>query len=245
MATEKSGFKLFTYGSLIVLLLFGLIRILISLGGNFLKGELVVFIGLLFLSFIGFVGYVRAWGERVLFFTFLIYLANLILVWYLTGAIYMVLLFLALVGFLMSISKKVEKDDFSYVPETKQDGFDNEPHSQVFDVDINDDDTDDLVDSKDVKYEDVVEKNGPIEKVDKPKAIKPVTTVTKKVAKKPVKKAVKTKHSPGKYLASKNSNLYHEPKCEWAKKIKPARRNWFKSKEDAWEQGYKAHACVK
>ena len=54
----------------------------------------------------------------------------------------------------------------------------------------------------------------------------------------------KTTHIPGKYVASKRSNIYHEPKCDWAKKIKSERRVWFESKEDAWEKGLKAHQCV-
>jgi len=52
------------------------------------------------------------------------------------------------------------------------------------------------------------------------------------------------KHSPGKYVASSKSNIYHAPKCEWAKKIKKDRQTWFAEKEDAWESGYKAHQCV-
>jgi hypothetical protein len=55
---------------------------------------------------------------------------------------------------------------------------------------------------------------------------------------------VKTKHSPGKFVASKRSNRYHAPKCEWAKKITKERRVWFTSKEEAWEQGYRAHSCL-
>tara|TARA_Y100000310_G_scaffold89923_1_gene87130 strand:+ start:82334 stop:82870 length:537 start_codon:yes stop_codon:yes gene_type:complete len=54
----------------------------------------------------------------------------------------------------------------------------------------------------------------------------------------------KVLHSPGKFVASKRSNIYHTPKCEWAKKIKTERRMWFKSKEDAWEKGLKKHQCV-
>jgi hypothetical protein len=54
----------------------------------------------------------------------------------------------------------------------------------------------------------------------------------------------KVTHSPGKYVASKRSNIYHEPKCDWAKKIKVERRVWFELKEDAWEKGLKAHQCV-
>lgn len=60
-----------------------------------------------------------------------------------------------------------------------------------------------------------------------------------------LKKEVKKTHSPGKYVASKNSNVYHEPKCEWAKKIKKDRQVWFKEKKQAWEKGYKKHSCVK
>jgi predicted membrane protein len=54
----------------------------------------------------------------------------------------------------------------------------------------------------------------------------------------------KVTHDPGKFVASSNSNRYHAPKCEWAKKIKKERRTWFNSKEDAWEKGYRAHNCV-
>ena len=52
------------------------------------------------------------------------------------------------------------------------------------------------------------------------------------------------KHIPGKYVGSSNSNIYHEPKCDWAKRIAKSRRIWFKKKEDAWEKGYKSHNCV-
>ncbi|PIN87933.1 hypothetical protein COV12_01120 [Candidatus Woesearchaeota archaeon CG10_big_fil_rev_8_21_14_0_10_32_24] len=64
----------------------------------------------------------------------------------------------------------------------------------------------------------------------------------------PVKKVstpkFQVKHSPGKYVASSRSNIYHAPKCDWAKKIKLERQTWFAKKEDAWELGYKAHNCV-
>ncbi len=58
------------------------------------------------------------------------------------------------------------------------------------------------------------------------------------------KTKLEAKFFPGKYVASKNSNTYHEPKCDWAKKITPHRRLWFKTKEEAWEKGYKAHSCI-
>ncbi len=60
----------------------------------------------------------------------------------------------------------------------------------------------------------------------------------------PVETKATSKHSPGKYVASSKSNIYHAPKCEWAKKIKEDRQTWFTEKEDAWESGYKAHQCV-
>lgn len=59
-----------------------------------------------------------------------------------------------------------------------------------------------------------------------------------------VEKEVEVKHSPGKYVASSRSNIFHEPKCDWAKKIAKQRRTWFNSKEEAFEKGLKAHSCV-
>lgn len=52
------------------------------------------------------------------------------------------------------------------------------------------------------------------------------------------------KFTPGKYVASKRSNVYHEPKCEWARKIQKVRRVWFVSREEALHKGYKKHDCV-
>lgn len=54
-----------------------------------------------------------------------------------------------------------------------------------------------------------------------------------------------TKFTPGKYVASKQSNIYHEPKCDWAKKIRKERRLWFVSKQEAINKGFRAHDCVK
>ena len=56
--------------------------------------------------------------------------------------------------------------------------------------------------------------------------------------------AVKTKFTPGKYVASKRSNVYHEPKCEWAKKIQKDRQLWFADRKEALNKGYKKHSCV-
>ncbi|MBI2669152.1 hypothetical protein HYX14_04900 [Candidatus Woesearchaeota archaeon] len=52
------------------------------------------------------------------------------------------------------------------------------------------------------------------------------------------------KFTPGKYVASARSNVYHEPKCDWAKKIDPTRQVWFQSKEEAEEKKYMPHSCL-
>ena len=72
----------------------------------------------------------------------------------------------------------------------------------------------------------------------------PKAAETKVEAKETVAPA-KATFTPGKYVASKRSNVYHEPRCEWAKKIQKARRVWFVSREEALNKGYKKHDCVK
>lgn len=42
-----------------------------------------------------------------------------------------------------------------------------------------------------------------------------------------------------KFVGSINSDKYHYPSCEWAKKIKPENQIWFSSPEEAKEAGYK------
>jgi len=180
-------FKFVTYAILLVLLLFGLVRIFVTSSGMFFNFELIGFVVLSLLSFIGLAGFTRKWGERALFFMFLLYIVNLLLIWFFFESLYLVLLLLSVFGFLMSIPR-VEHD---YSPVRMDPTVSEEPHSMVFD---------------------------PIEP--------------------------KVTHKPGKYVASKSSNVYHEPKCEWAKRIKENRRTWFAKKEDAWEKGYKAHSCV-
>ena len=141
------------------------------------------------------------------------YLVNLVLVWRYTDGISFLLLFLALIGFLMAVPKKVCSScepESEVVPQFVSEASE-EPHSEVFDV-------------SEVEVEE-----------------EPVVKVTKKVAAK--KPAVK--HSPGKYVASNMSNVYHEPKCEWAKRIKSDRLIWFKDKREATNKKYKKHICVK
>jgi hypothetical protein len=48
------------------------------------------------------------------------------------------------------------------------------------------------------------------------------------------------------FVASKNSNKYHLPTCQWAMKIKPENRICFSSKEEAEKRGYQpAKCCIK
>ena len=44
----------------------------------------------------------------------------------------------------------------------------------------------------------------------------------------------------GVYVGSKNSNIYHYPSCEWAKKISSQNEIWFDSVTDAKAHGYRA-----
>ena len=81
----------------------------------------------------------------------------------------------------------------------------------------------------------------PPQKVVDGKVVPPPKAETKVEAK---ETAVKTKFTPGKYVASKRSNVYHEPKCEWAKKIQKDRQLWFADRKEALNKGYKKHSCV-
>ncbi len=69
--------------------------------------------------------------------------------------------------------------------------------------------------------------------------------VTSELKNTPKLQKVDPTYIPGKYVASNRSNQYHEPICDWAKKIRPERQLWFKEKENAWERGFRAHSCVK
>ncbi len=133
------------------------------------------------LTFIAFFGFTEGWGEKFLFFVFLFYLGNLVLIWFYQGPLYLVLTFLALLGLILSVPTKKRVPAVSYIDTP-------EPYSEI---------------------------------------IEPVKTF-----------------DPGKYVASKRGKYYHEANSEWAKKINKSNQVWFQSKEDAWEQGYKAHPDV-
>jgi hypothetical protein len=133
MATEKSMFKLLLHGVITFLILFGLIGVALSSGGKFLRLELVGLCLLMLLSFLG-LSFYSSWGERALFYCYLFYLINLALVWYYTGAIYLVLLILAVIGFLFSICARCsscKKNGCN--PYSVEEKVDEVPHSMVFD----------------------------------------------------------------------------------------------------------------
>ncbi len=133
MAEEKNKGKLIFYGLLLIILFFGLIGIFISSRGLFFGLELAGMLFLLLLSLIALSGYQKSWGERALFFVFLFYIVNLVLVWYFVGPLYLVLLFIALLGFVMSVPRKCCSGCKTCVPSPPE-MVDEEPHSEVFDM---------------------------------------------------------------------------------------------------------------
>ena len=134
MAEEKNKGKLIFYGLLLIILFFGLIGIFISSSGLFFGLELAGMLFLLLLALIALSGYQKSWGERVLFFVFLFYIANLVFVWYLVGPLYLVLLFIALLGFVMSVPRKCCSGCKTCVPSPPEMVEDEEPRSEVFDA---------------------------------------------------------------------------------------------------------------
>ncbi len=56
---------------------------------------------------------------------------------------------------------------------------------------------------------------------------------------------IKKTYKPGKFVGSKNSNKYHTPKCDWARRIKAKQRVWFKTEAEARKKGYSKHSCLK
>jgi hypothetical protein len=133
MAEEKNKGKLIFYGLLLIILFFGLIGIFIGANGKFFGLELAGMLFLLLLSLIALSGYQKIWGERVLFFVFLFYIVNLVLVWYFVGPLYLVLLFVALLGFVMSVPRKCCAGCETCVPSIPE-MVEEEPHSEVFDT---------------------------------------------------------------------------------------------------------------
>tara|TARA_Y100000310_G_C20669399_1_gene809391 strand:- start:633 stop:1301 length:669 start_codon:yes stop_codon:yes gene_type:complete len=220
MAEEKGMVKFFVYVFMILILFMIMIPVIFSFSGKVIKLELIGMVFLILLSLIGFVGYRTSWGERVLFFVFLFSLANLLLIWHFTDKLFLLPLFFAVVGFLMSLPRKGCGCEEVEEPEVKT-------------------------------YGEVVENPVvlPVEKeaeVVEEKVVKAKVTEKKPVKKTTVKNVVKKKavHSPGKYVASTGGSVYHEPKCDWAKRIVKKRQVWFDDKRSANKKGYRGHSCV-
>lgn len=190
--TSKSVAKLLLQAFLLVVLFFGLTRVVVTSQGLFASLELGGLFFLLLLSVVGFAHY-KTWGDRAVFLVFLLYVCNLVLVWYFYESLFVVLLLVSLFGFLVSLP---EKRGLRSSPPQK-----NEPAAVP----------------------------------------NPMRDAPKSAEETPKSKAT---FSPGKYVASKRSNVYHEPKCDWAKKIQKDRRLWFSSREEALDKGYKKHDCV-
>lgn len=178
-------FKVIASGTLLLLLLLGLGSVVATLQGLSFYLESGTLLILTIIGVLGFRDY-NAGGKTFLFFVFVFYLANIVVLWRLQGTFYLVLLLLALLGFMATLPKKKSlpvQEKVTVVPHTPPPQKEKEPET---------------------------------------------TTAT---------------FSPGKYVASAKGNVYHEPKCEWAKKIK-AKHVWFSEKKEAEEKQYKAHGCV-
>lgn len=71
-----------------------------------------------------------------------------------------------------------------------------------------------------------------------PTPLPPMTTVYPAVTPPPDSPKFTAPVSTRLYVGSKNSDKYHRPSCEWAKKISPANEVWFSSAADARAKGY-------
>ncbi|HLD00588.1 MAG TPA: hypothetical protein VJC39_02485 [Candidatus Nanoarchaeia archaeon] len=234
--------KLLIITVILAVLLFALAKIFVHASGNFFRLELAGFLGLLLLSLIGFVGYNRRWGAVFFFLVFTLYLINLVILWHWKGELYAVLVALAVLGWIFSFPRKSRRccDDSHHDSKSPQDksglnsknsGDYEEPKVEIIDDD--EDEVDDELEMED--SEEIVPK---VEIVESKESFKEARSSDTKSS------ASVGKHSPGKYVASARSNIFHEPKCDWAKKIAKERRVWFKTKKEAWDKSFKAHSCV-
>lgn len=247
----KSKWWLFVQSLLLVFLLSYLVIAVHGSRGKFFYLESVGIIFLAVLSFIGLLNYQKRWGERVLLIVYVFYLANLSLLWLYAEELHLVLLLLSMLGFILALpslkdlqgskKRRLRSQPFSQPFNNSQNELTNiytspsvaspsvepytEPHSQVFNQPQEEDDT--------------------AENLNFVKKLRPYSSGSSGAKdKEGLSSSGKVAFKPGKYVASQRSNIYHEPKCDWAKKIRSSRRVWFASKEDAWEKGYKSHDCV-
>ncbi len=215
MKSQPSTLKLTAYAVLFVLLFVGLLEITFQSSGRLFLLEALGTLGLALFVFVGAVHYRKGWGENLFFVAFLLIIANLFLLRSFTNSLYVVMLLCALIGFILSIPRK-----HCCKAKTKTCSSDQEPHSVVFDT--------------------------PVEKKTVNQATSEVKSELKaeKSSKKETEEKAAVSFSPGKYMASTRGNVYHEAKCDWAKKVGKTNRLWFQSKKEAEDKGYKSHSCV-
>lgn len=247
--TNKGAGKLFFQAILLLILLFGLVRLVMVKEGLVVILELLVLLFLLILSVVGLATYKNS-ESKLLFAVFLLYASNLLLLWGVYKSLYLVLFLVSLLGLGVSLpSKSKETAEEPVKPSA--------PPQKVVDGKISEVRESALTPAKarglkkkrylkqltsSAKGKENNSSKSNDELSDKAK----ITETKLESTKEPKEKApaVKTTFTPGKYVASKRSNVYHEPKCEWAKKIQKDRQVWFESREEALNKGYKKHSCV-
>lgn len=241
MVETRKGLVL--YGVLFLIICLGLVQIIQTTQSTilfFLESAGLLFF--LFLVLLGFIGAGKKWGQNLFFTVFLFSLLNLVVGWwFLRGTFFGFLVVIAVFGLILSIIKKNPKSvKKSIVEEVRSIGFDEPKDSKV--EKVAEAKVIKLKRKTDPKAETVAEAK--IVKLKTyPKSVKDKKDQTEKKTSSIVSSPI-VKHFPGKFVASKNSNVYHAPKCEWAKKIAKTRRLWFASQEEAWEKGYKGHTCI-
>lgn len=193
---EHSFKRFLLHSFLSIIIFYFLARILFSAGGRLFFAELAFLAGAAFIFTVFVVLYfITRWGERVIFFFYLINLANLVFLGYIQQRIYLLILLISLIGFVFSLIRKERKEEPQPKPESISSG------------------------------------------------VLPQTESLPEETEKSTRPIIKEEFKPGKFVASQNSTYYHQPKCDWAKKINRKRRVWFYSKEEAEEKGYKLHNC--
>ncbi len=228
MAAKHPALKLITYGLLFALLFFGLLQITLQLRGKVFVLEAFGTVLLALLVLAGGLNFHRSSGEKIFFAVFLLIIANLLLLRAFTSSLYVAMLFFAFVGFVLSLlqRKKTGKQERGEKQEQKernsnlerQSEKQEEPHSLVFETQTAaESGTGDEKEDSDEKGN---EKN-------KNSASKNSVS-----------------YEPGKYVCSSRGNVYHEAKCDWAKKVSKTHRLWFNSRKEAEDKGYKPHNCV-
>ncbi len=125
MASRPSVGLLIIDVLLLSILFFGLTKIIIRGDQYFLQLELIGIVLLLAVGIVGLVAY-HTWGRTIIFLVFLLYIANLVTIWVVYGTLYIILLVLALLGFLIHIMIPLHP-----LPQQKESN--EEPHSLVFD----------------------------------------------------------------------------------------------------------------